>query len=170
MKKSDATLPDTNVILRYLLKDVPEQFDAAADFFEQVRTGAKRAAILESVVVECVYVLMKFYGAPKEEVAASLSGLLQYKGVVNRDKTVLIDALRLMAETGLDMVDCVLIAKGGQGCVEIMTFDKEMDKIRKTVTMKTAARETLRGLRGKSSIDDVISSPGETWEADDAAS
>jgi len=128
MRKSDAILPDTNIVLRYLLKDVPEQFDKAAAFFEQVRTGAKRAVILESVVVECVYVLMKFYGAPKEEVAASLSGLLQYKGVVNRDRAALIDALRFMAETGLDMVDCMIVTKGRQDGLEIMTFDKKMMK------------------------------------------
>ncbi len=133
MKKSDAILPDTNVILRYLLRDIPEQFEKAAAFFEQVRTGAKRAVILESVVVECVYVLMKFYGVPKAEVAASLSGLLQYKGVVNSDRTALMDALRLMAETGLDMVDCVLVAKGNHNNLEIMTFDKQMEKARRSI-------------------------------------
>lgn len=131
MKKNDAILPDTNVILRYLLKDVPEQFEKASQFFEQVRTGMLRAQILESVVVECVYVLMKFYGAPKKEVTASLTGLLQYKGVVNRDKAALVEALRLMTETGLDMVDCVLVAKGRQGNQEIMTFDKQLDKLRR---------------------------------------
>lgn len=133
MRKSDPILPDTNVILRYLIKDVPEQFDLAAEFFEQVRTGTKRVVILESVVVECVYVLMKFYGAPKAEVAASLSGLLQYKGVVNRDKAALMDALRLMAETGLDMVDCLLVAKGKHNGLEIMTFDRQMEKVRRSI-------------------------------------
>ncbi len=133
MKKCDAILPDTNVILRYMLRDIPDQFEKASAFFEQVRTGVKRTVILESVVVECVYVLMKFYGAPKAEVAASLTGLLQYKGVVNSDRTSLMDALRLLADTGLDMVDCVLVAKGRRDGLEIMTFDKQMNKVRRSI-------------------------------------
>ena len=55
-----ATLPDTNVILRYLLADVPEQFTTAKEFFEKVRTGVEPAVISESVLVECLYVLTKF--------------------------------------------------------------------------------------------------------------
>lgn len=137
MRKSEAVLPDTNVILRYLLKDVPEQFEKASEFLEQVRTGARKAMVLESVLVECVYVLLKFYKAPKEEVAASLSGLLQYKGVANRDKTALIHALRLMAENGLDMVDCVLIARGHHDRMQLMTFDKQMEKVGKAVERQT---------------------------------
>jgi len=142
MKKSDAILPDTNVVLRYLLQDVPEQFGTASDFFEKVRTGVKRAVILESVVVECVYVLVKFYGVPKEDVAATLSGLLQYKGVVNRARTALIEALRLMADTGLDMVDCMLVAKGSHDGLEIMTFDKQMQKVNRSSAGCLANRGT----------------------------
>lgn len=51
---------DANVILRYLLADHPEFSPQAAEFFEQVRRGEATAFIPEGVLVECVYVLMKF--------------------------------------------------------------------------------------------------------------
>lgn len=88
-------LPDTNVILRYLLEDEPHLYKKASEFFEMVRLGEEKAVILESVLAECIYVLIKFYKIPKEEVTDKLKGLLQYKGIVNEDKRELIDSINI---------------------------------------------------------------------------
>jgi predicted nucleic-acid-binding protein len=129
MRKGDIILPDTNVLLRYLLKDIPEQYEKSAEFFEKIRSGTERAVILESVLVECVYILLKFYRVPKGEVAATLTGLLHYRGVVNRDKDAMVDALRVFAENNLDVVDCLLVAKGNHGKMKLFTFDKALGKV-----------------------------------------
>lgn len=57
-------IPDTNIILRYLLKDDHQLFKRASELFEKVRIGDEKVIILESVFVECVYVLKKFYQVP----------------------------------------------------------------------------------------------------------
>ena len=132
MRKSDIILPDTNVVLRYLLKDIPDQYEKSAEFFEKVRTGKERAVILESVLMECVYILLKFYRVPKVDVAASLAGLLLYRGVVNRDKDAMVDALRVFAENKLDIVHCMLIAKGNYDKMTLFTFDKALGKVQQT--------------------------------------
>src|SRR4030067_1689196 len=75
-------LPDTNTILRYLLDDVPHLSAKASAFFEKVRVGKEKVLILESVLAECVYVLIKFYKAPKAEVVEKLKGLLLYKRII----------------------------------------------------------------------------------------
>jgi len=129
MPKSTDILPDTNVVLRYLLRDIPEQFTQAADFFEQIRTGRKKMVFLESVLVECVYILTKYYNVPKKEAAAALAGLMQYKGVVNKDKAALSAALALYGENNLDPVDCVLLAKARQDAMQVFTFDKALIKV-----------------------------------------
>lgn len=129
MRKSEIILPDTNVILRYLLKDIPDQYEKSAEFFEKVRSGTERAVILESVLVECVYILLKFYRVPKGEVAASLTGLLHYRGVVNRDKDAMVEALRVFAENNLDVVDCMLVAKGNHDNMTLFSFDKALNKL-----------------------------------------
>ncbi len=54
------------------------------DLFEKVRSGAAKALILESVLVECVYVLVKFYKVPRGEAAGKLEAILGYKGIVNQ--------------------------------------------------------------------------------------
>jgi len=122
-------LPDTNVVLRYLLADVPEQFAEAKEFFEKVRVGEEQALLLESVVVECVYVLTKYYQVPKERVVATLTELLQYKGVVNPAKEALVAGLRLYGEQGLDVVDCLLLAQAQLSGRRVFSFDKKLKKL-----------------------------------------
>ncbi len=129
MPKSTDILPDTDVVLRYLLRDIPEQFTQAADFFEQIRTGRKKMLFLESVLVECVYILTKYYNVPKKEAAEALAALMRYKGVVNRDKAALSAALALYGENNLDPVDCVLLGKARHDAMQIFTFDKALNKV-----------------------------------------
>lgn len=126
MTGSAERLPDTNVILRYLLADIPEQFAEAKTFFEEVRTGGEKAFLLESVMVECTYVLTKYYQVPKERVVATLTELLQYKGVVNADKDTLVACLRLYGDNALDVVDCMLLAKAESAGGSIFTIDKKL--------------------------------------------
>ena len=73
-------------MLRYLLQDIPEQFEQATDYFEMVRTGRKKMVLLESVLTECIYILTKHYNVPRKEAAEALAGILQYRGALNRIK------------------------------------------------------------------------------------
>jgi len=127
MKNPAKKLPDTNTILRYLLKDEPRLYEKAADIFDKVRTGEEKAVILESVLVECVYVLTKFYKVPKKETSVKLQELLHYRGVANDDKDALIEALTTFAnKTSLDIVDCILCAKAKKSNMSLFTFDKAL--------------------------------------------
>jgi len=124
-----SSLPDTNAVLRYLLRDVPEQYQPAEQYFESVRTGAEKAHLLDSVLAECIYVLTKYYKVPKQEAADSLSALLRYKGFVNHDKDALLEALSLFATESVDMVDCVLAATARHGNMKIFSFDQKLNKL-----------------------------------------
>ena len=129
MPASGNVLPDTNVVLRYLLKDVPEQYTQAERFFEGVRTGKTKAVLLESVLVECVYILLKFYQVPKRMAVESLIGLLQYKGMAHRDKAELVDALQIFAGQAVDFVDCLLLARARNGKGRLLSFDKDLNRL-----------------------------------------
>jgi predicted nucleic-acid-binding protein len=69
MAKPAKCLLDTNVVLRYLLSDVPEQLVVAKQVFDELRTGERTAILLESVLAECVNVLKLHYMVPKDELA-----------------------------------------------------------------------------------------------------
>lgn len=127
MKEPAKRLPDTNTILRYLLRDNLSLYETAVKFFEKVRTGEEKAVILESVLVECVYVLTKFYKVPKAEASLKLSELLHYKGIANDDRDELTEALTTFAgKPSLDIVDCILCAKAKKSNMSLFTFDEAL--------------------------------------------
>lgn len=126
MKKPATRLPDTNTILRYLLKDEQNQHNEAAGVFEEFRAGNQTAIILESVLVECVYILTKFYKVPRSETADVLTRLLAYKGILNDDVRELTEALAMFADSTIDIVDCVLCVKAKNYQFSLFTFDKKL--------------------------------------------
>ncbi|MBS3907362.1 MAG: PIN domain-containing protein [Syntrophaceae bacterium] len=129
MKKQGRRLPDTNVIVRYLVKDDIELYKQAKTFFDKVKTGEESALILESVIAECVYILTKIYKAPKEKTAESLKNLLRYRGIVNEDRVDLIKALSTYAEQSLDIVDCILYVKAKDTDAGLFSFDEDLNKL-----------------------------------------
>lgn len=127
--RKPAALPDTNFILRYLLRDIEDQFHEADTFFENVRSGKTAALLSQSVLVECLYILTKHYQVPRAAASSNLIALLQYRGVANADEAVLVRSLSLFAETPLDPVDCILAAQSALAGHSVMTFDKRLKKI-----------------------------------------
>ncbi|MDD2722991.1 MAG: PIN domain-containing protein [Methylovulum sp.] len=68
------TVLDTNVILRYLLNDHPQHFLRAQAFMADVISGKITVYIPDSVLAECVYVLLKVYKVPKAKACEVLMG------------------------------------------------------------------------------------------------
>jgi predicted nucleic-acid-binding protein len=122
-------LIDTNVVLRFLLDD-HATFSPKAKRFMQAVFNKERAATLPAVaLVECVYVLEKFYRVPRSDIADNLSRFLTYPGIVNSDKATLLKALNLYHHTGTDIVDCILAASSSEHS-PIVSFDKDFRKPR----------------------------------------
>jgi predicted nucleic-acid-binding protein len=120
----ERSLVDTNVILRYLLQDYAALFKKASAILEEVKTGERKVIILESVLTECVYVLLKVYKIGRPAIADSLRTLFHYKGIVNPDKLDLIDSIGIFSQTNLSFVDCILCAKSKNNAMPLYTFDE----------------------------------------------
>ena len=115
---------DTNIILRYLLRDNIEQANVAK---EAIESGA---TTLSEVIMEVIYVLHKHYMVPKTEICKSLLALS--KGVHVAEQEVILYALKVFESHNLDYVDCLLVAKAVLRGEDIITFDK---KIKKTIAI-----------------------------------
>lgn len=133
MTKHPDSLIDANAVLIYVLGNRPDVAEAVKLVFDGLRSGEKAALLLESVLVECVYVLQKRYEVPRAEIVKHLDGILRYPGIVNQDKADLREALKLYGENSLDIVDCVLVAKSRIGGLEIVSFDGPLKKLKKKV-------------------------------------
>ena len=122
-------LIDTNVILRYLLGDHPQFSPKAQAFMFDVSKGVKRAEILDVVIVECIYVMEKYYEIPKSEIVEKLSSILNFSGIVNPDRSEILEALLKCENSNIDIVDCILAASSSPEKV-VMSFDKDMKKLK----------------------------------------
>jgi len=129
MKKPAKSLPDTSIIIRYLVRDVGPMYAKAKAFFDRVREGHEKAIILESVIAESIYVLTKIYKVPKSRAAESLIDILRYKGIANPDQKELIRALALYSERRIDIVDCILCIKAAGQDKVLFSFDSDLNKI-----------------------------------------
>ncbi len=122
-------LIDTNVILRYLLGDHAEFSRKAEAFMLDVSKGVKKAEILDIVIVECIYVMEKYYKIPKTEIVNKLGGILNFSGVVNTNKAEILNALLKYENSNADIVDCILAARSSPAKV-VVSFDKDMKKLK----------------------------------------
>lgn len=112
---------DTNFVLRYLLKDVPDMFEIACN---NIMYGD--CSVYPEIIAEAVYVLKSVYKVERVEISNAIISLLDE--VICEKKEVVVKGLLLFAETTLDFVDCLLIAYNKCYGYEILTFDKRMMK------------------------------------------
>ncbi|KIM08917.1 MAG: twitching motility protein PilT [Sulfurovum sp. FS08-3] len=78
--------------------------------------------------MEALFVLIKFYKLPKEEVIRDIKIILSLNGVVNSEKIILIEALNTMQHNNIDFVDALLCAKKELQNYGLLSFDKDLKK------------------------------------------
>lgn len=121
---------DTNILLRYIVQDIPEQAVRVAALFEDVAAGRTVIRLPNTVVFESVYVLQQAYSVSKEDIVDALSSVIKHPGVVLDHKGPVLDALDFWRRTGgLSYADCFHLALAADlGFTEICSFDKKMDR------------------------------------------
>ncbi|CAA6806509.1 MAG: Predicted nucleic acid-binding protein, contains PIN domain [uncultured Sulfurovum sp.] len=121
------SLIDTNIIIRFLVGDHEEHLEIATEIFTKVERGEIEVEILEAVVMEALFVMVKFYKLPKSEVIADLKRLIALRGVVG-DKVLLIETLNIVEDKNIDFVDALICAKSRLQGYGKLSFDKDVNK------------------------------------------
>lgn len=111
-------LIDANVILRYLLREPPEQAEQARAV---IAAGAFTGM---EVIAEVVYVLQKVYGVKREEISDAVMRIAGEVAIAEHD--ALSYAMELFRTRNLDFVDCVLAARSLVNGDEVFSFDKKL--------------------------------------------
>lgn len=75
-KAGRARFIDTNVILRYLLNDIPEQADAAEALFKAAAKGDLALKTNAMVIAELVWTCESYYELPKDEIRDKVLAIL----------------------------------------------------------------------------------------------
>lgn len=111
---------DANAILRYVIEDNQEQAKIVA---EEIRKGS--CTTLE-VIAEVVYVLSGVYKIPRHETSWIIHCLMLDLRV--EDERSLRYAMGIFDQTSLDFVDCLLIAYHKVLGLDVLSFDKKLNK------------------------------------------
>ncbi len=122
---------DANVIVRFLVRDDEKLYLKSKQIFEEIENKKIEVIISEGVVLECFFVLTKFYGVDKKNVIKQLKTILFLDNVINSDKLEIVEALTLVDYENIDFIDALLITKATFNNYEVLSFDKKLNKILK---------------------------------------
>lgn len=123
---------DTNVFLRYLLKDNPQQCTQAEELFEKAKNKKVKLVVPQIILFEIQFVLSRTYRLPKQEVVESLSSLLAVEYFHIQNKDVLKNTLTIFEGSTNSLVDCFLFVVADRAKAELFTFDKKLKNLKQT--------------------------------------
>lgn len=122
---------DTNVILRHVLSDNPDQSPRATEYFREIAKGDRSVQISDLVVFESVFTLQKTYGMPREAIRDTLWPLMTLSGISLANKQIYRAVFDLyVARRSLSFADCyhVELVKGIDP-PRIVSFDRGFDRL-----------------------------------------
>lgn len=115
---------DTNVLLRFLLKDDPAQAAQVHTLFRGL-TAEQPGWIGIATILEVVWVLSSNKAMNRESIAFSVSRLLSLDTVVVEQSGAVAWAIQRFRSGKADFADCLNAATArAAGCVRTMTFDR----------------------------------------------
>ncbi len=120
---------DTNVLIRYLVQDDPDQSRLASEFIEANCSDESTGFICHVVLCELSWVLESNYGQSRNQIALVIEQLLQISQLQITEPEAVWRALSDFKKSNADFADH-LIARGNvvNGCKATVTFDKKAGK------------------------------------------
>jgi predicted nucleic-acid-binding protein len=115
---------DTNVLVRYLIRDDQPQYEKARRLID--REVAKGEPVLVSLLVllETEWVLRSRYQSAKADIVTAFSALLDTTDVALEDEPSVENAVYSWKDSAADFADCLIEARNRRlGCRATATFD-----------------------------------------------
>lgn len=120
---------DTNVLLRFLLKDVLKQSEAARQKFQEAKQTKTQLFVPQIVIFEVVFALTRIYKFNKGGVVEAIKSLLAAEFLNIQDKEIFGSALSLFAKRNISLADCFIVAFSKIHKASLFTFDKDLAKL-----------------------------------------
>jgi predicted nucleic-acid-binding protein len=121
---------DTNVLVRFLVRDHEAQFERARRLIKREVGAQEKVLISLLVLLETEWVLRSRYGLQKNQIADTISGLLDATELELEDEPSIEEALYLWKDSAADFADCLIGAHHRRlGCRATATFDARAVKL-----------------------------------------
>lgn len=119
------TALDTNVIVRFLMKDDAEQAALASTVLAKL-TVAEPGFVCRKVLVGLVWVLQKIYRQPRTDIADAIEGLLGAREVLVESADHVAVAADRLRKGCAGFADQMIALEGLRaGCGKTVTFDRK---------------------------------------------
>lgn len=121
---------DTNVLVRFLVRDDEAQFEKANRLIRREVNAKEDLLVSLMVLLETEWVLRSRYGLAKAEIIVAISGLLEATQVRFEDEAAVEEALHVWKDSAADFADCLIGSHNRRlGCRATATFDAKAMKL-----------------------------------------
>jgi len=121
---------DTNVIVRYIVQDDPEQSAIATQFIDNLCKDDNVIFISGMMLCELVWVLESTYNYPKESIAEVLEKILRTREFHIHQPEILWNAYHDYKKMNIDFSDSYIAhLNAANECEYTVTFDKKATRL-----------------------------------------
>lgn len=117
---------DTNVLIRFLVRDDEDQAQAVRALFFEAEKKKETFFVPVSVTLEVIWVLSSAYDYSKDEIIRALGGLLVLPTLVLEEYDRIARVCRCASHHGTGLADILIgLSARDNGCSTTLTFDKK---------------------------------------------
>jgi predicted nucleic acid-binding protein len=117
---------DTNILVRHLTTDPPDQAARATRFLAE----AENLLLADLILAEAAYVLESVYGASRAQVARSLRAILAFESIHVTDADLLHRTVEIYEAKRLQFAEAYLVASAERSGVGVVaSFDRSIDRV-----------------------------------------
>ena len=120
---------DTNILVRFLVRDDEAQADKTRKRFKAAETNKDPLFVPNLVVLETIWMLEKVYEVERNMILISISNLLSMPSLMFESQTAIHNFIRSAEDSRYDLSDLLIAHSAHQsGCESTLTFDKKASK------------------------------------------
>lgn len=123
---------DTNVLVRFLLKDDPDQAELAHQRIKMALDSGEVVRISLLTVLETEWVLRSYGKLDKDLIIQTFQHLLETQDVAIEQEEVLEQALFYYKSANADFADCLMVSRYQRSGTTMLTFDAKAGKLPST--------------------------------------
>ncbi|MEW6110010.1 MAG: type II toxin-antitoxin system VapC family toxin [Nitrospirota bacterium] len=120
----DPIFVDTNVFLRFFVRDAESFYQKAKELFEKAERGKAKLETSDIVIAEIVWVLESYYDFSKAEIKEVVDTILESRNIKVSNHARVKDAISRYASGRMDFIDAYNIAYiKSKELKKVATFD-----------------------------------------------
>lgn len=127
---------DTNVFLRFLTKDIPNQADRVEKYLRKAQKGELCMQLMQVTIVEILFHLERFYDLQRAEAVQKVALLIEPEWIRVDDKKIVMEALYEYKRNTIDFVDILTWVMAKAENVAVLSFDKDFDTLKPSIRLE----------------------------------